>query len=188
MGRADTEDEAALVARARDGCAEAFGKLVRRYVARVSALVYQHTCDGEAARDISQAAFLKAFERIGSLRDDRSFQTWLFRIAINEATDFLRRTQRERLRRDEGAVDEMATPEPRPLDRLVAEEERAAVVATLDGLPPRQRTVFVLRHFQGLSNPEIAEVLSCSTNAVKANLSHALRALRERLAGGGDDE
>ena len=74
------------------------------------------------------------------------------------------------------------------LDRLIAKEERAAVVAALDRLPPKQRSVFVMRHFHGMPNREIAEVLSCSTSAVKANLSYALKSLREKLAGGSDRE
>jgi RNA polymerase sigma-70 factor (ECF subfamily) len=188
MASLDNEAEAALVGRALDGCPEAFGELVRLYAPRVSGLVYQHVGNAEAARDISQTVFLRAFRQIRSLRNVRSFRSWLFRIAVNEATDFLRRRMRERshVATDAGAIEELPARDAKPLDSLVAQEEREAVLAALDGLPPRQRTVFVLRHFQGMSNPEIAEVLSCSTNAVKANLSYALRALREKLCGGDD--
>jgi RNA polymerase sigma factor (sigma-70 family) len=77
---------------------------------------------------------------------------------------------------------------PGPLDRLVAEEERAAVLTALDGLPARQRSVLVLRHFHGLSTAEVAETLKCSANSVKANLCYALKSLREKLAGGPDRE
>jgi len=188
MAGLDNEAEAALVGRAQAGCSDAFGKLVQHYAPRVAGLVYQHVGNADATRDISQTVFLRAFRRIRSLRNVRSFRPWLFRIAVNEATDFLRRKMREggRTAPDDGALDTFPAQTTPPLDALVAQEERAAVAAALDGLPPRQRTVFALRHFQGMSNPEIAEVLSCSTNAVKANLSYALKALRETLGGGGD--
>jgi len=184
-------NEEALVERARNGDSEAFGELVVRYAASVSALAYQHVGDWETARDISQTAFLKAYRRIGSLRTLQSFRAWLFRIAVNESVDFVRlsRTQKQtQLETSDGAVEDITTREERPLERLIAEEERAAVVAALDELPPRQRTVFVLRHFHGLSNAEIAETLSSSSSAVKANLSYALKSLREKLAGVSDSE
>jgi len=184
-------NEDPLVERARNGDPDAFGELVVRYAASVSALAYQHVGDWEAARDISQTALLKAYRSIRSLRTSQNFRAWLFRIAINESADFIRlsRTRKEtRLEAGNRAVEDVATREKRPLERLVAEEERAAVVAALDELPPRQRTVFVLRHFHGLSNAEIAETLSSSSNAVKVNLSYALKSLREKLAGGSDRE
>jgi RNA polymerase sigma-70 factor (ECF subfamily) len=186
MASFSSEEEGALVRQARKGDSDAFGRLVRLYAPRVSGLVYQHVGNAEATRDISQAAFLRAFQRIRSLRNDRAFRPWLFRIAVNEATDFLRRRMREaeRSEPEADALDAMPAQGTPPLDSLVMQEERAAVIAALDALPARQRTVFVLRHFQGLSNPEIADVLECSTNAVKANLSYALKALRETLAGG----
>jgi RNA polymerase sigma-70 factor (ECF subfamily) len=184
-------NEEALVERARNGDPDAFGELVVRYAPSVTALAYQHVGDWETARDISQTALLKAYRNIRSLRTSRSFRAWLFRIAINESADFIRlsRTRKEtRLETGNRAVEGVATREERPLERLVAEEERVAVVAALDELPPRQRTVFVLRHFHGLSNAEIAETLSSTSNAVKVNLSYALKSLREKLAGGSDRE
>jgi RNA polymerase sigma-70 factor (ECF subfamily) len=184
-------NEGALVERARNGDSDAFGELVVRYAASVSALAYQHVGDWEAARDISQTAFLKAYRSIDSLRESQSFRVWLFRIAINESVDFIRlsRTQKQtQLGTSHGTVEEIATREKQPLERLIVQEERAAVLAALDELPPRQRTVFVLRHFHGLSNAEIAETLSSSSNAVKVNLSYALKSLREKLARGSGSE
>ena len=175
--------------RARGGDSNAFGQLVARYAAAVSALVYQHVADPEATRDISQTAFLKAWRGIGSVQTAKSFRAWLFRIARNESVEFIRhnRAQRRASSRIDGrAIEDVAAEEERPLERLIEDEERASVIAALDELPPRQRSVFVLRHFHGLSNPEIAEMLSCSTNTVKVNLSYALKSLREKLAGGGN--
>ncbi len=184
-------NEEALVERARNGDSDAFGELVVRYAGSVSALAYQHVGDWEAARDISQIAFLKAYRSIGSLRALQKFRAWLFRIAINESVDYIRRSRSQKqtqLRIGGGTVEDVPTREKRPVERLIAEEERVAVVAALDELPPRQRTVFVLRHFHGQSNAEIAETLSCSSNAVKVNLSYALKSLREKLAGGSESE
>lgn len=184
-------NEEALVERARSGDSDAFGELVVRYAASVSALAYQHVGDWEAARDISQTALLKAYRSISSLRTSQSFRAWLFRITINESADFIRLKKTQKLSplgASRGAVEEIATNEEQPIERLIVEEERAAVLAALDELPPRQRTVFVLRHFHGLSNADIAETLSSSSNAVKVNLSYALKSLREKLARGGSRE
>lgn len=184
-------NEEVLVERARDGDSEAFGELVARYAASVSALAYQHVGDWEAARDISQTALLKAYRSIGSLQTSQSFRAWLFRITVNESVDFIRlnRTQKlSQLGTGRGAIEEIATSEEQPIERLIIQEERAAVLAALDELPPRQRTVFVLRHFHGLSNADIAETLSSTSNAVKVNLSYALKSLREKLAPGGSSE
>ena len=184
----EEKKEDVLVERARDGDSEALGELVVRYAPRVSALVYQHVGDPEATRDVSQTVFLKACRRIGTLQAVRSFRAWLFRIAINESVEFIRAHKRAPVRIASVSIEDVPARGKRPLERLIAQEERAAVVAALDRLPPRQRSVFVMRHFHGLSNQEIAEVLSCSTSAVKANLSYALKSLREKLAGGGDHE
>ncbi len=187
----ENEEEEALVERARKGDSDAFGELVVRYAARLSALVYQHVGDPEATRDISQTTFLKAWRSIGDLQATKNFRAWLFRIALNESVDFFRQCKgpkRTQASVDDQAIEDIPAKEKRPVERLMAEEERAAVIAALDELTPRQRSVFVLRHFHGLSNPEIAEVLSCSSNAVKANLSYALKSLRDKLAGGGESE
>jgi RNA polymerase sigma factor (sigma-70 family) len=187
----DALEENALVRSAQDGDSNALAKLVIRYAPRVSALVYQHLGEPEATRDVSQATFLKACRKIGALKATETFRAWLFRIAINESVEFIRRNRaqkRDALRITDVSVEDVPERRKRPLERLIAEEERAAVVAALDELPSRQRSVFVMRHFHGLTNPEIAEVLLCSTSAVKANLSYALKSLREKLAGGDDSE
>jgi RNA polymerase sigma-70 factor (ECF subfamily) len=182
----DSDQNEALVERARRGDPDAFGELVVHYASRVAAVVYQHVGDREATQDIGQNVFLKAFRRIGSLRAAGQFRAWLLRIAVNESVDFLRARHNRRqtqMKPADETLEDVPAPDQQPVERLVAREEREAVVAALDGLPPRQRSVFVLRHFQGLSNTDIAEALSCSTDSVKANLSYALKTLREKLGG-----
>ena len=191
MKRDGSKEEAGLVKRARGGDSNAFGQLVVRYAAAVSALVYQHVADPEATRDISQTAFLKAWRGIGSVQAAASFRAWLFRIARNESVEFIRRNRAQRRapsRIDRRAIQDVVAEEEPPLERLIDDEERASVIAALFELPPRQRSVFVLRHFHGLSNPEIAQMLSCSTNTVKVNLNYALKSLREKLAGGANHD
>jgi len=182
----ETHDDT-LVEWARKGDPEAFGKLVVRYAPQVSALVYQHVGDPEATCDISQTVFFRAWRKIGTLQEVRSFRAWVFRIATNESVEHLRRERAQKrapLHIARVPVEDVPASREPPLEWLVAQEERAAVVAALDQLPPKQRSAFVMRHFHGMTNREIAEVLSCSTNAVKANLSYALKSLREKLSGG----
>ncbi len=190
-GKTDEENDAALAERARNGDSEALGELVVRYAPQVSALVYQHVGDPEVTRDISQTTFLKACGRISGLHDVQRFRAWLFRIAINESVEHIRRERAQKrtaLRIARVPIDDVAEPGERPIDRLIAAEERERVIGVLDRLPPRQRSVFVMRHFHGMSNQEIADILACSTSTVKANMSYALKWLREKLAGDVDHE
>jgi len=178
-------EERTLVERAIAGCPDAFGELVIRYAPRVSSLVYRHIGNTDSALDVSQSTFMKAFRQIRALRSTGNFRPWLFRIAVNESLRFLKARARFRSLESPAGQTPEETPsgEPGPADRMVMEERREAVLAALGKLPPRQRSVFVLRYLEGLSTAEVAEILSCSENSVKANLSHALKTLRDRLVG-----
>jgi len=139
------------------------------------------TGDRDAAYDLTQEAFLRAWRSRRALREPRAAKVWIFRIARNLWRDQLRK--RRKLARTEGLPGEDREParDPSQLERLKNEEEVRAVIEAMESLPPRQRQVLHLSAFEGLGYREIGEVLSIGEAAVRSSLWLARKALRERL-------
>lgn len=165
----------------------AFEELIRRHQSRVHAVAYRLTFNREDAMDVAQEAFLKAHRKIHSWKPTGSFQAWLMRLTANQAIDHVRRNKRHGMRSAGGAVRteldaNTAAPAVAATDRKVGGieiEERIQIA--LEKLSPSQRTVFVLRHYEGMKLAEIAPVLGCTVGSVKVHLFRALRKLRVEL-------
>lgn len=185
------DDDATLVARARAGEGDAFGRLVRRYEDRVYRLAWRIVGPDEA-EDALQEAFLSAWRALPRFQGDAAFSTWLYRIATNAALMRLRKRRGDVVSLDaplrggdageEGIParelrDWSATPE----EELINEETRAAMEAAIAELPDDWRTAFVLRDVEGLSNGEAAAALELSLPAFKARVHRARLFLRDRL-------
>ncbi|HOG47771.1 MAG TPA: sigma-70 family RNA polymerase sigma factor [Anaerolineae bacterium] len=171
------EPEQALVARARRGDKDAFGALVVRHHRAVAAIAYHMTGDAATADDVAQAAFLRAWEQLATLRDDAAFKSWLCRLAVRASIDCLRRAPREQPLPD-GVVDPAGSPEGAAL----AHERARAVRRAVLGLPEQCRAALILREFEGLSYKEIAQVLGIPMGTVMSRLSYARGLLRTALA------
>jgi RNA polymerase sigma-70 factor (ECF subfamily) len=174
----DEDDE--LVERAREGDIAAFEELVSRYQVRAVRLAY--TFAGGDAEDAVQEAFVKAYRSLATFRQGSSFRPWLFAIVANEARNRRRSAgRRERLAvRAEGAAATAAavvTPE----DAALASDRRRRLAAAIDTLGDRDREVIACRWFAGLTEAEMAVVLSCRPGTVKSRLSRALDRLRAAL-------
>lgn len=169
-------DEAALVERARNGDTAAFEALYRREVNRVHALCWR-LCGGDeaAAQDLTQEAFVRAWQKLHSFRGDSRFGTWLHRLASNVALGY-RRSPAWRRRRDDAEATELTLPAEHGTAAQQLELERA--VATL---PPRARAVVVLHDIEGYEHREVAELTGMAVGTSKAQLHRARRLLRERL-------
>lgn len=153
--------------------------LLERLAPRVYRFALRLCGDAHAAEDLTQEAFLRAWRRRGDLRDARAVRVWLFRIVANIWRDRLRRGRLPVERAE--TLPESPAPMPAP-ERLAADrEELAHALAALDALPTRQREVLYLTACEGLSAAEVADVLDINANAVKANLSLARKAMRQRL-------
>ena len=162
-------DEASLIRAAQRGDQDAFERLVREYDRSVLRLAMNLLRSPDEARDVYQEAFLKVYRNLRSFRFDCSFHTWLYRIVTNVCLDHLRR---RKVRKEESTVVE--TPDG-PVDQVtrIVEEGPAAqsgaadvepgiergIAAALDGLTPRERTVFELRHYEGLRLRAIGEII-----------------------------
>jgi RNA polymerase sigma-70 factor, ECF subfamily len=188
---ASASDEGSLIREAQHGNQDAFERLVKTYDQSVLRLAVNLLRSPDEARDVYQEVFLKVFRNLHLFRFDCSFHTWLYRIATNVCLDHLRR---RKVRKEESSV--VDTPEG-PVDQAtrLAEEgpagnpERqtwnkelsAGIAAALEGLTPRERTVFELRHYEGLRLRAIGEILGTSEEAAKNCLFRATQKMRASL-------
>ncbi len=179
------EDDGDELARAHlAGDPAAFGALVDRFQERFYRVAYRVTGDPDEALDVVQDAFVKIHDRLPSWDGSARFSSWAFRLVTNQAIDGLRRKGRER-RAWEGRALEDAGEVREDADAGLVAEEQAGIVgqvkAAIAALPPGQRAIVALRHYEGFSLKEIAEARGCALGTVKSTLHQAFRSLRRSL-------
>lgn len=180
-------EEQEAIARLKRGDIGGLEALVRQYQVRAVRTAYLIIRDRALAEDIVQAAFLRAYERIGQFDAGRPFGPWFLRSVVNDAVKAAGR--RERLvsleASAEGAetslADLLADPGSGPADLVEAGETRQAVWAALGKLPPAQRAAIIQRYYLGLSDAEMAAELACPQGTVKWRLHAARKRLRTLL-------
>ena len=179
-----------LVERARAGSRDAFGELAVLYQHHVYGYVLRIIGDADAAWDVTQDVFLRAYTSIGGLRDPQRFRSWLFAIAVNLSRNWLKRRRRNPLPLAHPSFDpapaERELPDPNPSaspDHAVEREESiAAVTAAVQALPLKYREAVVLRSQHGLKVNEVADVLHITVAAADSRLRRAKEMLRVWLA------
>ncbi len=171
----DREDQAALAA-LRGGDKSAFIELVERYQRPVYNAAYTILRRSDEASDVTQTAFLRVIERLDDYDPQYRFYSWLYRIAINEALDVLRRHGREDPLDDTVDIPDPENRDPQAL--LERAQQGEQLRACLMRLPTGDRTVLTLRHFAELSYEEIAVVLEVDEATVKSRLFEARKRLR----------
>lgn len=170
-------DESGLVRAAAGGDVEAFETLYRRHVGRVHALCLRMLRDPGEAEELTQQAFVRAWERLGSFRGESAFSTWLHRLAVNVVIGDLRARGRWRDRFGELSDPEVhAAPPPAFSPGGDLDLERA-----ISTLSPRARLIFVLHDIEGYKHGEIARLTGLAVGTTKAHLHRARRLLREEL-------
>ena len=187
QGRAHPiEDEA--IRRCLGGEPDAFGVLVTTYQDRIHNTCLRLVRDREAAAEMTQETFLRAFEKLATFRRGARFSTWLYAIAINQCRSELRRRKtvkhRPMLSLDSAAEDGPAPPEsrePAPLSGAMRAETAARLETELAALPATFREPIVLRDVEGLSYEEIADVLDVPIGTVRSRIHRGRDALRGRL-------
>lgn len=173
----DAMSERDLVSRAQDGDVTAFESLYRTHASRVYAVCLRMVADPSRAEDLTQEAFVRAWQKLSSFRGKSAFGTWLHRLTVNVVLGEIRSRSR---RRDE-AVDtaELGTvAELRPVRRPGAGIDLERAIATL---PSQARMVFVLHDVEGFRHAEIGQLMGIATGTSKAHLHRARRILREVL-------
>jgi RNA polymerase sigma-70 factor, ECF subfamily len=178
----DKDPDARLVRACRNGDRVAFETLLTRYerpIYNVAMRMLQHR---EDARDVTQATFLKVFEKLDQFDFQHRFYSWIYRIAINESINLLNGRNRLAPLDDE---DERADDAPTPLDACDGAVLCARVQQVMMSLSPDARAVLTLRHYAECSYEEMAEVLGIPEKTVKSRLFSARQLLKARLEGGG---
>jgi RNA polymerase sigma-70 factor (ECF subfamily) len=173
-----------LVVRAARRDAEAFAALIRRYERVALSVAFSVLGNADAAGDTVQDAFLRAWQRLGDLKEPGSFATWLCGIVRNLAIDTCRRNRRTKTSLDASGPDALSIvddDEIGPLDELDRRERNERVAAALQSLDDITRPAVILRYYDGLSSKEIGEALDMSPAAVDMRLSRARQQLKKML-------
>jgi RNA polymerase sigma-70 factor (ECF subfamily) len=165
--------ESALVGRAQRGDTDAFEALLRQHKDSVLNVARRMVGDRDAAEDIAQETFVKAFRHLQRFRGDSTFATWLYRITVNEARQYLRGQQRQIARWERQR--DLAAAGPAE----ASEEEQAPLTELLQALSADQREALALFYLNELSIEEIASTLGAPVGTIKARLSRGRERLRQ---------
>lgn len=173
-----------LVRRVKKGDYRAFDLLVLKYQSRVMATVFKYVKEKELAEDITQEAFVKSFKSIDSFREESSFYTWIYRIAVNTAKNYLISVKRrEETLLSDFSGDDNYVPEKldvdSPQDILSASELRDLIFESLTTLGEETRTALSLREFDGLSYEQIAQIVNCPVGTVRSRIFRGREVIEE---------
>jgi len=158
--------------------------LVLKYQHKIFGLISRYIRDADEVQDVAQEAFIKAYKALPNFRGDSAFYTWLYRIAINTAKNYLvsrsRRPPGKDVEVDDaeyfesgGGLREIETPE----NALFGAELKAVVERAIDELPEDLRTAITLREFEGLSYEDIADIMNCPVGTVRSRIFRAREAI-----------
>jgi len=185
----DREVDQQLVERVQRGDKQAFGLLVAKYQRKLARLLSRLIRDPAEVEDIAQETFIKAYRALPSFRGDSAFYTWLYRIGINTAKNFLvsqgRRaptstdfdSEEAETFEDGDQLRDINTPERLMMTRQIGDTVNAA----MEALPEELKTAIVLREIEGLSYEEIATIMDCPIGTVRSRIFRAREAISEKL-------
>lgn len=177
-------DSEALIRRCQQGDRLAIEVLIRRYQNYVYRLCYLVMRSEQDAEDMTQETFIRAFRALPrfEIRKGTSFEAWLYRIAVNACRSRMRRKWYQVLPWPDPAPQLVSAPEKQPDRMLIQGERRGRILAAIDCLGEKHRLVVILRYYAGLSNEEIARILSIPSGTVRSRLHIARKRLRDILA------
>ena len=188
-------DESALIAELRAGSEEAFAWLIARYHQPIFSLLARTVFDRDDAADLTQEVFVKVFRGVGSFHGESSLRTWIYRIALREASNqrrwWMRHKQQEvaidqEMQEGENGApvrikDRLVDPSESPFDAVVHAENRLLVEAALKQVPEPFRTTLILRDIEGFVYEEVAEIEGVSLGTVKSRLVRGRAYLKAQL-------
>lgn len=175
------QDDAQLVATSKNGDQDAFSLLVQRYQRRVFNLVFRMLQNYEEASEITQEAFLAAWQGLPAFRGEARFSTWLYRIAYNCALKQLETRRRDTALQVALQAEQIVEGDDSHSAHLAMLDNQEMVQEQLSQLPPKYRIVLILRHLQDMTYEEMAEVLTMPIGTIKTHLFRARNLLKERL-------
>ncbi len=182
------ESDQALVERAQRGDKRAFDMLVRKYQQRIMKVLTRYVRDPMEVQDLAQETFIKAYKALPRFRGDSAFYTWLYRIAINTAKNYLVSQGRRPPQSDidateaetyegESALKEYASPER----EVLRDEIKETVFRAIEELPEDLKTAITLRELEGMSYEEIADAMECPIGTVRSRIFRAREAIDKKL-------
>lgn len=187
---AQLEDDEALVARAQHGDTKAFDVLIDRYKERLYSTIYHMTSNHEDANDLVQESFIRAYRHLHNFRGHSSFYTWIYRIAVNRAINFLKRRRHRghfslddvdnNIQTDPDFVELMSHTTPHRSAGLLELQERLNVA--LQELSEPHRAVVTMHDIQGMTHADIARIMKCSEGTVRSRLFYARQQLQSLLS------
>ena len=181
--------DAELVARVQQGDKKAFDLLVLKYQRKIMRLVSRMVRDQDEIEDVTQEAFIKAYRALPQFRGDSAFYTWLYRIAINTARNWLASNRRRpssptEFQNEDGETfneTDNLTDNNNPESELASREIAETVNATIESLPEDLRTAIVLREIEGMSYEDIAQTMNCPIGTVRSRIFRAREAIAAKL-------
>jgi len=185
----DREIDQQLVTRAQSGDKLAFGLLVEKYQRKLARLLSRFIRDPAEVEDVTQEAFIKAYRALPAFRGDSAFYTWLYRIGINTAKNYLMAMGRRAPTSTEVEAEEAEGFEEgeqlrdinTPESVLLSNEIAATVNSTIERLPEELRTAIQMREIEGMSYEDIAKAMNCPIGTVRSRIFRAREAIAEQL-------
>lgn len=184
----EQQTDQVLIERVQRGDKQAFNLLVMKYQNKVCNLVARYVGNSGDVPDVAQEAFIKAYRALPTFRGESAFYTWLYRIAVNTAKNYLvaqgRRPPATDVDADDAeyfengnALKEISNPE----NQMLSDELKRVVFSTIEALPDDLKTAITLRELDGLSYEEIAEVMDCPVGTVRSRIFRAREAVEKRI-------
>ena len=178
-----SDDE--LVSQVKKGDSTSFVQLVDRYKKGLYRMFYRNLRNHADAEDLTQEVFLKAYANLSGFREESSFKTWLYKIAINLSTNFMKSGRFKREILDDTFMQKEDGGPSGIIENLIKKDSSRLLRDAMETLPDKQKMTLTLRIDKELKNREIAEILDCPVGTVKANLFHAINHIRKTLKDNG---
>jgi len=184
----EIDSDKRLVERVKRGDKRAFDVLVLKYQHRIANLITRYVRDQDEVLDVTQEVFVKAYRAMNNFRGDAQFYTWLYRIAINTAKNFLvaksRRPPDTDIDVDEREFSEQSvviSEEGNPEDQLSGEQLKRVLQKALEDLPEELRVALMLREFDGLTYDEIAQIMDCPVGTVRSRIFRGRESIEKSI-------
>jgi RNA polymerase sigma-70 factor (ECF subfamily) len=174
-------DDIDLIREFKSGNKVVYNEIVRKYEKRLYLVIKRMVNDHDDTNDIMQEVFIKAYDSLDSFREESNLYTWLYRISVNFAINFLNKKKLRQFFHYDELIMPLISGDLKPDERMEKAEQSNKIQKAIDTLPQMQRLTFVMRYYDELSYEEISKILKKSVGTLKANYFHAFKKIEEYL-------